>query len=242
MQTKTIDKVVREALMERGYPIHYYLPFLFHALKCLEELSWDFPTGLNIKEVKLIKTSYNRLILDSTVSEVISVYGLVAGERKEFYLNPELTNAYKLDGATEMPWLEEDTSLPAQSNLGSSTVMEQVNAFEWPTILFPTDQVDYEYGIDYENSEIVLGPRVDVDDIYVMYLSSGVSTTTANLIRPVMVNAILAFIDWKMEKSNGPAQSRIMEKKSAYYNEKRLLRGRLNPLTISNLYQLLVTN
>lgn len=242
MQTKTIDSIVREALMDRGFPIHYYLPFLHHALRCSEELARDFNLGKNVKELRFTVNSYNRIVLPSDVADVVNVFGLVGGERKEYSLNESLTLDYKLDGVTKKPWLEADTTLPDFHNSSSSALLEQTSAVEYPTVFYPDDNVDYEYNVDLTNSEVVFGPRMNATEVYVRYVSKFVSTSVANTIHPYANPVIHAYIDWKHESANGTAQSRIMEKESRYKNERRLFRAAMNPLTVGQLYNILVTN
>ena len=140
MQTKTMNVLVREKLLSLGYPIHYYLPVLHHALTCLSELSQYHNFGGNVKELKITATNYGRLALPSDAIDVTNVYALVAGERKDFKLNSDLTIIQKLDGVTPVKWLEADTSLPEYNEIGSSALLEQTSASEYPTIFYPSDR------------------------------------------------------------------------------------------------------
>lgn len=241
METRTLNKVVRDKLMSIGYPIHYYLPVLHHAQQCLDELSQQFNFGGNVKEVKLTPLSYGRIDIPVDAIDIISVFGVVAGERKEFVLNPNLTLFQKLDGVTPVKWLESDTSLSEYNSTGSSGLLEQTSPYEIPTIYYPDGQVNYEYTIDQSTSHIIFGPRVEVTEIYMRYLSNGVSGTAANLVHPYAVETLHAYIDWKLSESERRAQSETMRKESSYYNQKRLLRAKMNPLTLSQLYHILIT-
>lgn len=242
MKTKTVNILVREKLLSLRYPIHYYLPVLHYALTCLDELSQYHNFGGNVKELKITATNYGRVVLPSDVVDVIDVYALVAGERKDFKYNSDLTIIQKFSGVTPVPWLETDTSLPEYNETGSSALLEQTSSYEYPTIFYPSDQVDYEYNIDLANSQVVLGPRVDTTEIYVRYLSSGASGTVVNLVHPYAVAAIHAYIDYQISESERRAQSETMRKRDEYYNERRLLRGKMNPLSVSQLYEILVTS
>lgn len=242
MQTATINTIVREKLLSMHYPIHYYLYVLHYALTCLRTLSQDHNFGGNVKEVGLTATSYGRVALPSDTIDVINVFALVAGERKDFKLNTDLTTIQKLDGVTPVPWLETDTSLPEYNETGSSALLEQTSAYEYPTVFYPSDQVDYEYNVDLTNSQIVLGPRVDVTEIYVRYLSNGVSGTVVNVVPYYAIDTILAYIDYQISENERRAQSETIRKESKYYNEKRLLTGKMSQLSISQLYEILATS
>lgn len=242
MQTRTLDKVVRDKLLEIGYPIHYYLPVLHHAQSCLDSLSHNHNFGSNVKEAKFTPTTYGRVILSGEVIDVVGVFGIVGGERKEFKLNQELTIVQKVDGSTLLPWLEDDSTIPEYRNSGSSGVLEQVSAQELPTIYYPSSQVDYEYNVDLAQSQLVLGPRVNLTEVYIRYLSNGVSGTAANMVHPYAVDAIHAYIDWKLSESERRAQSETMRKKSEFHNQQRILRAKMNPLTLAQMYSILITD
>jgi hypothetical protein len=227
--------------MSIGYPIHYYLPVLHHAQQCLDELSQHHNFGGNLKETKATPLSYGRVAIPSETIEVFGVFGVVGGERKLFALNQNLTLFQKLDGVTPVRWLEEDDTLPEHNSTGSSALLEQTAPYEIPTVYYPSDEVVYEYNIDYTNSQIVFGPRVEVTEVYLWYLSNGVSGTAANLVHPYAVETIHAYIDWKLSESERRAQSETMRKESSYFNQKRLLKGKMNPLSLSQLYHILIT-
>lgn len=234
MQVKSLNIVVRESLMDRGYPIHFYLPFLHHALTSLEKLSFDHNFGANVKEVELTITN-NRVILPLDCIEVFQVFGLYGSERKSLLLNDRITtieDTYKLDEST----------LPNYVNAVSSTILEPTIANEYPTVYYPDKAVDYDYNVDLDKGELILGLRSNLDSVFIRYLTSSVSKTTANLIHPYAVPTIKSYIDWMVSRSDGSPQSKVSLLEAAYYNEKRLLRSRLNPLSVGELYEILVKN
>ena len=242
MQTRTIDEIVRTKLSMYGYPMHYYLTFLLFAHEAVKNLSESNDIGLNIKEEKLTALDYGRVAIPAGAIDVIGVYGILGGERKHFFHNPEITAYQKLVSAAPAKWLETDSSLPELNGLGSSLLLDQIAPNEYPTVYFPDPQVNYEYGIDYINSQVVLGPRVDVTEIYLMYLANGISSSAVNLVHPYASDVIYSFIDYKLSELQGRAQSESMRKRSDWMNEKRLYRGKVNTLKTSDLYQILATN
>lgn len=242
MQTKTLDSVIREALLDSNLPIHYYMVFSHHAKKCIETLSLDFSLGQNIKELKVSVNDHNRFSIPNDSIGIIGVYGIYGGERREFSINTTLTTAYKLNDSNKVPWLENDSSFPDNQQGESSIPIDQTMAVDYPTIYYPTNQVDYEYNIDNGNNEVILGSRVNMEEVYVWYISNMVSKTSANVVNYHVAPVIISYIDYMIAKSNGTAQSRVIEKKDIYYNEKRLLRGRLNPLKVSDFYEIFSMN
>jgi hypothetical protein len=207
----------------------------------LDSLSQDIDFGNNVKESKFTPESYGRIILPADLIDVIGVFGIVAGERKTFALNTELTTIQKMDGSTLLPWLESDTTLPEYNSDGTSALLEQVAPYEYPTVFYPSGEVDYEYNTDFASNMLVLGPRVNLTEVYVRYLTNAVSASAANIVHPYAVDAISAYIDWKVSESERRAQSESMRKESNFYNQKRLLKGRMNSLVISEFYRILTT-
>ena len=47
----SLDKIVRTALLKKGYPLHYYVQFLIYARECLKELTQD---DLKVYNTKVI--------------------------------------------------------------------------------------------------------------------------------------------------------------------------------------------
>ena len=61
MTLTTLDKIVRSALSDRGYTMHWYLQFLTYAVNGLRELNFDVMQ--NIKSVRLPVNSYKAATL-----------------------------------------------------------------------------------------------------------------------------------------------------------------------------------
>jgi hypothetical protein len=242
MQTKTINIIVRESLLNKGYPIHYYLPFLHHAKVCLENLSLDHNFGLNVKELIYDVSSYDRVEISNDCIDIISVFGIYGGEMRTFLRNTKLTKIYNEISTVKYPWTETTNTLPEYSDLSSSSVLANTASSELPTVFFPSGGGKYEYNVDYENSEVILKPGHGLSTVYMRYLSSVVSTSAANLVNLYAVPVIHAYIEWMMAKSDGSPQSKVALLEDAYYNQKRILRGRMNPLSIEEMYKILAEN
>ena len=93
MKTKSINIIVRDALLDNGLPLHYYTRYLHHALRITDELSMDFNLG-NIKVVELDVTSYQRAVLPNDFIDFIlekfdaaGDYGSVSKEVEEYIAN-----------------------------------------------------------------------------------------------------------------------------------------------------------
>lgn len=241
MQTKTINEAVRDYLLEKDLPIHYYFTTLHKAITCLNELSFDFDFGPNVKEVPITRGSDDRCVIPVDCVDPIGVYGLIAGEIRPFLLNQKLTTIRNVVDAVNSPYTKSDNSLPKKA-FGEIVNLATMAEQNIQIINLRDTGLDYEYNIDINNSEIILKPGSEVEKIYFRYLSGLVSKTSANVIHPYTQPVISAYIEYSTEKSEKGALSRIAELRSYYYNEKTLLRNRLSPFSTDDLLQILYFN
>ena len=107
------------------------------------------------------------------------------------------------------------------------------------TIYYPSDDYKYEYNIDRKSGEVIIGNGHTLEKVFVIYLSGAISTTVANVVHPYAVNAIHAYMEYMNSRADGSPQSKVVIHKQEYHNKKRLLRGRLNPLSYKEIAQIL---
>lgn len=240
MQTKTLDKIVSDKLIEVGYPIHYYLNFAKFAQSGLQEAGFDINLFSNIKEVKLT-ISNGRADIPTGCISVISVYGIVAGERRVFFRNNDLASIQKEVNGSPVAWGTE-SYLPSADQYGTSPILDDTSVAGNISILYPNDVNTYEYDVSLDGTKILFGPRIDVTECYVLYQQDSVSESVANVVHPYLIPYLGAYIDWKLSEKERRAQSETMRKYDTVNNEKRKARARFNSLSIGQLYHLLSTN
>ena len=238
MQTKTLNVVVREHLLNEQLPLHYYLPYLHHAIKCFEDLEFDF-SFFNIKEAKAVINSHDRFAIPLDVADVVSVYGLYHGREKPFALDTSLTKNYNLEGAVKKSWSDSGSTIPGFIEMDSSYPLDNIGTNGLQTILSPSRKMKYAYNVDLINNEILLRQGHECTDIYIKYLTSTISVSAANVVPLYWVPVIHSYIRYMVAEGTRQAQSQIARLRSYYYNDKKNLRARVNPLTISTLYDLL---
>jgi hypothetical protein len=71
MKFTSLDQVVKGYLLQRRYPIHFYIDFLVYAQRCFEEISFD-SIG-NVRTQKLSINSYNAVTLPDDYMDWIKV-------------------------------------------------------------------------------------------------------------------------------------------------------------------------
>ena len=243
MQTRTINETVREHLSNTGKPIHYYVEYLNRALIGLRKLSLNQNLGPNIKQVSLSISPYNRVTIPVDAIDVVSVFGLVGDKMLPFTFNERITKTYNLDGATKIPYEKGISDIQNGDTKESSVAKLGTYAVERTQVFDIADKSScYEYNLDIENNEIVLGLGHEMQNIFVRYLSSSVSKTTANLFIEYAEGSIVAFIERETAKNDGSPQSKVAILQSAYENEKRILRSQLSNLSNENILSTLYFN
>jgi len=80
--------------------------------------------------------------------------------------------------------------------------------------------------------EIQMNEATDADGVFLAYISNGQSIDAASGIDTRAISAIQAYITWK---SSPGANSQHSAEGQLFYNERRLLRARMNPLTTTDI-------
>src|ERR1051325_10022357 len=73
----SLDMITRSILMQRGYPIHWYIDFLKYSTECLRELTFDVLKVIN--SVKLPVNSYKAVTLPCNYVDWVKV-GYATGQ------------------------------------------------------------------------------------------------------------------------------------------------------------------
>jgi hypothetical protein len=237
-----LDTICRRRLLEKGLPLHYYIEQLFHAATCLRELNID--TLKTIRTVKLPVNSYFACDLPDDFVDDLGV-SVPAGQ----YLQP----VPKRDGITPLrlndsttgafiPYseTEDDAENDTETIFGAGTVWFW-NASDYGE---PTGRYFGATGgaklngfqVFKERRQIQLTETFTSDHIILMYISDGQSADSATKVDLMAWATIDAFIGWK---SSPNADIKDSYEASTYYNERRKLVARLNPLTKTDIIDVL---
>lgn len=239
MQYANLDMIVRRSLLEKGLPLHYYLEYLLHGSAALRELSQDSLKLINV--VNLDVNDYGAADLPGDfVDDVmvgIPVGGLIQPIAKKDSINP--IRVY--DGTTGS-----FESYSNESNLNTS----ELTFFGINTSYFwywnvndygePTGRYFGANGGSYQNGYKVIKERRQIQftgtftsgNAILTYISNGQSIDNATMVEWAAHSAIQAYSNWK--SSPNAAIKDSLEART-FYNEKRLLRARLNDMTLADL-------
>lgn len=245
MKVYTLDKLVRGVLMSRNYPMHFYIQFLHYGAQALRELNFDVLQ--NVKSVRLPVNSYKAATLPCDFVDFVRVgnelgqYILTWGQKNSFNrLNKFNSSGDKVSyGDVE----KENTLLP--NNWEGFWYTNYVNdKGEHLGRIFnnkPSFRTSFE--ILRERNEIQLDVDYDGKEIVMDYITDGLSVDASNAIHPYAAATIEAYIIWKMkEHSRSYNLSERQLAQQEYYNQLRILRGRMNNIDVNDIQRTLSGN
>ena len=238
MILSNLDIICRRWLLEKSLPIHYYTEALFHASTAVRELSFD--TLQIINSANLAVSDYGAVDLPDDFVDDLSVC-IPMGE--------VLSPLPKQDWITPLRIHDTTTGL-FTSSVNQSSDSNQPNLFygfpaQWNyywnvnDIGEPTGRkfgakggTKQGYKVVKERRQIQLGNSFAGSSIILLYISDGQSANNASQIEVLAISTIHSFIDWKISPNRAVKNS---QEAATFYNEKRLLKARLNPLTKTDI-------
>lgn len=242
----TLDEITRRGLLDNSVPIHFYFEYLNHAANCLRELNFDTLKIVNTANLPI--NSYGAADLPADFSDDIAVC-IPAGSGlyplpKQDWLTP--LRIHDTTSGAFVPYYEQSTdeedntvwSLPygwnyywnvdayggatgRQFGAGGGTTSGYKVVKERRQIQMTDDFVD----------------STGQTSIVLQYISNGQSVDSASQIDYMAFACIRAWQEWKASPNRN---NEFSPEGRYYFNQKRLLRSRLNPITavdIRNIFR-----
>jgi hypothetical protein len=240
MTWTNLDLIVKGVLISRGYPIHYYMQFLFHAKRCYEELNFDSLKA--IKTVSLAPNSYNAITLPCDYLDFTKV-GIPNGQ----FVRPlarrstlSRLNNFDSSGNKVIHGEAGNTNYNFTNGLFFSGYQNFYNSNgEFTGRMFGLGAGDNAntFTVLPERNEIQLHESLNVNHIILQYISDGTSIDNATMITPYAISSIEAYIIWKMKETNRNYQmGERMEAKRQFDLEHAKLRARIFGLTKDDIF------
>jgi|DEB0MinimDraft_12_1074336.scaffolds.fasta_scaffold23227_2 hypothetical protein len=209
MQTKTLDQIVRNELINSQLTLHNYVPFLYYAMSEVKKLSDVF--SFNVSKSELIITN-REAPLPSNYRRVVSV-SLIEGER---LLPLPYDHQMNTDGI----------EYPAPDSNGYIGVME-------------VSDDNLYYTINETDSKIILSTEAGYNKHRLMLTyESTLFSTTSNTLIPIIFERVIQNSIRLQRSKNSRAErgdvnrvNEILTIEKEYLNSKRILKSHLNPLT-----------
>ncbi len=239
----SLDTIVRRTLLEKGLPLHYYIEYLFHAATCVRNLSID--TLKIVNTTKCVVNSYSAIDLPDDFVDDVSLGFNVSGFLKNIPHTEKLNPIRNRDENGN--FVGYNTSVVSNSiNFygfmpGWSAWFWNVNDFGEPTGRYfgVGGGSSVGYTVIKERRQIQLTSNVGEGEAILMYISDGMSADSATQIDTMAWDAINAYINWK---STPNANNERSPEANTFYNQKRILRARLNPITVLDIKNVLRKN
>ena len=231
MKLYTIDKIVRSALADKEYPMHFYLQYLTYAINGMRELTFDVLK--NIKSVRLPVTSYGAIKLPCDFVDYVRVgeesnqYVTVMSEKRQF----NRLNKFDQNGK-KVPY---ENILSSSSNGGWDSDLYNDKGELTGRVFNAKPTYPDSFILLRERGEIQLDPSFTGSEVVLDYISDGVNTTASNAVHPYAIESIKSYIFWK-QKEHGRNYNRQESElaKNEFYNQLRILRGRLSDINDIN--------
>ena len=255
MTTVSLDAIVRQTLLKRGYPLHWYMQFLVYAAECLRELTFDDLKVINTKLIPVDQT-INAADLPSDFQGYVTV-GAVVGQRIR-PLTPTTTlmplvNLDSEDNFAEQEWNENASDLANTNgnlyygglpyatwfNVNWNNYGENIGRFFGLGAGYQADT----FQIVPERNQIQLDQYLFCENLVLQYFSDGQDADAATQIDPYAFKTIQSYILWQMKEHNrsygaGERQMAQME----YTRERKILRARKADWSIEKLRRIVQKN
>jgi hypothetical protein len=224
MNLITLDSIARTYILEREMVWHDYFRVLVLAQTALKEIGKDIDIAVNVKADTITVDGTNKIIVPLDCVQVIGLY-VENGDKVHPIAQSDNINPITLkddlgDPVKRGPQEAGEMAYGYFNDKGEYTGRNfgtpSAQPFQWQ-----------QFG-----KEIRLDVRVTGTCILIIYTTTGLSTTEKNVVHPLAEETIKAFLDWKWTirgQNKGIWEKRNED--SAFKNEKRLLKGRINGLT-----------
>ncbi len=237
MLFSNLDSIVRRGLLENGLPIHYYAELLFHSATCLREQSFDTLKIINYATLPV--DSYGAITLPDDFVDDLGVFISAAGGLievpKQDAINPirvhnPTTGIFEPNTAGVQ--LLETSTINFWGVWG--TWYWNVDSYNEPTGRFFGSQGGTQagYKLVKERRQIQLTYGFIDSSVVLAYISDGQSIDAATQVDTLAFQTIRAWQEWKKSPNRNDDNS---PEGRSFYNQRRLLRARLNDLTLTDL-------
>lgn len=253
MVLNTMDWVVRNELLKRSYPLHFYLQMLLYGCEILSELHMD---TLKVTTPHLLPVnSYGAVDLPNGTSDVVSV-GIKVGQYvKPLIPDDSINSLNNFDSDFNIIRYDEPVTVQESDQsviyingwqgttwYGFSPVNqygEQLGRF----FGFGNQGEPYTYKWIPERNQIQLNEGLSVTHVMVTVMGDGRNANAASSIESYALDTIRKYMDFQYKKNNrtySEGEVRIAEDR--YIRAHKNLRGRKSDLTIKVIRQIIYKN
>lgn len=253
MQFTSIDSIVRNTLLQKGYPLHYYLDFLVYSADILSQLYMD---DLMIVNTKLIPVdNFNCFQIPNDFQDYVTV-GAQIGQ----YIYPlvETNEISQLDSYDENfnQVLQGGNTPPSLSTTDEQDIYYGLFPFaSWYTVHFNNygENIGRYFGnrgpypdtfvMKKALNKIQINQNITLDNAYLSYVSTGYNYDSATHVDNYAIKTIQTYSIWQHKEHNRTySLGERQMAKDEYISQRKILRARKNPLTPEVLKRIIQTN
>lgn len=229
MRFATIDNIVRSALMQKSYSLHWYIQALKYASDCIRELTFDSLKNVNTVIIPVSDTGACDLPCDYV--DFVKI-----GVQKGQYIKPlvqddSINRKVRLDSSGTPIKYDQ----PQDSTLFTPLLFDNYPYLQYyyePMFGFSAGWLTDSYKVLRERGQIQLDQNVTATQIYLEYISDGQCADNATMVHPYAQKTIEAYIFWQFKEHSrtyGAGERQLAQRE--FDAQRRILRARLNGLT-----------
>lgn len=240
----SLDAAVRNMLLKRRYPLHFYIDFLVYGKDCLRELSLDSLKIVNTKIIPVDATD-NSAQIPNDYTDYVEV-GIPTGQTiRPLVEDNNITPLQHFDSNFNITRYDAVSTDTQGSPLYYGYLMPMV----WNTVTFNdygenigrlfgwgAGQQTDTFTIVNERNVIQLKEVISTKNIVLKYISDGMDADAASQIPTYAYQSIQDYMVWQMKENNRNYSDTERERAKNEYNKSvRILRARLSDITIEKI-------
>lgn len=244
MTVISLDAVVRNFLIKRGWPFHWYIQCLVYSKDCLRILAEDNLDIFNTKKLP-VDPNTNAVDLPGDYLDYIDV-GLEAGQNIKPLVETDHINPLIARTSDFTPTTYGQLGLV---NTNSVIYYGALYPYYWNTVFwnsygeftgrlfgFGAGAEDDVFSVFKDRNQIQLSEKLGVSNIVLKYISDGMNADAASQITPYAYETIETFILWQYkEHSRTYSDSEAERARQLYIGERKILIARISDLTSERL-------
>lgn len=248
----TLDSIVSNILMKRGYPLQYYIDFLVYCKDGMREIAFDDPIfSIRYKALPVDQNSNtvdlpNDYLDYSRVSAWTDQYIRPLVEDNSLTLVPNLDSNFQVQ-----PY---SNGIPSQTQPVGYYPSGYLSPYWWVTnwnsfgenlgrFFGGVGAMSDTFRIDKTRNVIKINENLFIQNIVLEYISNGMDADSATRIDSYAQNAIEAYALWQFYLCNRTySQGEAEAMYQHYVIERNILRARLSDLTIDKLKRIVQQN
>lgn len=247
MVTTSLNSIVRNILMKRGYPIHYYMEFLLYAREALQKISLDDLLVINTQMIPIDSNMAG--ILPNDFQDEISVNLAVGQKLRPLVRDNKITPLQAFTSDFAITTYQQNSTLVTNGLIYGNPFL----AASWNVCTFneygePTGRIfgagagspSDTYNIFKSRNQIQLNERSSASSVVLMYIGDGTSSDNATHIDVYARDTIDSYSMYLFKLNNRTYSEGDAERARLIYIDDRLiLRARLSDITINGIRRII---